>query len=158
MRHGIHARRCREALGQRIHQFGVDDSHAGDVIGIHTDHLGLARLIDDDIVDCRLGCRAGRGGKGDDGQRLFLGVGDALQRDDVAELRVVDNDADALGGVHARTAADGHDEVGSGGLAGCYAGLDIGDGGVGLDVIKDLVCYAGLVHDIEHHLGDTKLH
>ena len=89
---------------------------------------------------------------------MVLGVGDALEGDDVGELGVLDDDADGLGGVHGRAAADGDDHVGAGLLEGGDAVLHVLDRGVGLDLGIEAPGDAGLVEKVGHLGGDAELH
>lgn len=73
-------------------------------------------------------------------------------------LGVVDDDADCFGGVHYGAAADGDEVVGACLLEHFDAVLDVFDGGVGLDVVEDLVCETGVVEDVGDFLCDTELH
>src|SRR5699024_6536959 len=100
----------------------------------HADELALFLHVGDDVVDGHLGGGACGGGHSNGEHRVLLGGGDALQRAHIGKLGVIDDDADGLGGVHGRAAADGHDAVGPGSLEGRHAVLDVLDGGVGLDL------------------------
>src|SRR5699024_10492845 len=91
------------------------------------------------VVDGDLGGGAGGGGHGDYRRAGVLGGRGALEGAHVGKLGVGDDDADGLGSVHRAAAADGDDVVGSGGLVGLDAGLDVLYGRVGLDVGVDLV-------------------
>ena len=155
---GIHAGGGCQALGQAVHQFGVYNGHGRDVVGIHAYHLCLTLLVDNYIINSHLGTCASGGGQGDDGHTLVFGGGNAFERHDVGKLRVVGHDADTFGGVHARSASDGNQAVGSAGLEGLYALLHIGDSGVGLDFAVYLVGERCLVEHISHHLGGTHLY
>ena len=158
MGHSVHAGSGGERLWQGVHQLGIDDGNTWDVIGIYAHHLSLTALIDDDVVDSGLGCSTCCGRQGDDGQRLLLCVGHALKRYNIAELRVGHHYAYALGCIHAGTAANGHDEVSLSLLTSLDAVLYVRNGGVRLHIIENLILDAGLVHNVEHHLGNAKLH
>ena len=99
--HSVHTCGSRQSLRQRIHQFGIHDSHTRDVVRIHAYHLSLTRLVDDDIVYCRFGSCSGCCRQRDDRQRLLLRVSYTLQSDDIAEFGVVHHNADAFRRVHA---------------------------------------------------------
>ena len=154
---GIHAGGGGEALGHGGHHVGVHDGDVGDVVGVHADELALALHVGDDVVDGGLGGGAGGGGHGDGEHGAVLGGGHALQGADVGELGVVDDDADGLAGVHGGAAADGDHVVGTRLLVGLHAGLDVLNGGVGLDVGVDLIGHTGLVQQVGDLLGDVEL-
>ena len=158
MRHSVHTSSCSQALWQRVHQFGIHDSNTWDIVGVNANHLGLTRLVDDDIVDGGLSSRTSCCGQGDDGQGFLLGVGNALKRNDVAELRVVHYNTNAFGCVHAGTATNSHDKVSTCFLASFYAILHVRYSRVWLYVIENFIFDASLVHNIKHHLGYSKLH
>ena len=88
---------------------------------------------------------------------MLLGRGDAFQRADICELRIVDNDADGLGGVHDRTAADGDDAVCIEFAEGFDAVLDILNGGIGLDVGVESMGDTDFVKDISDFFDLTGL-
>ena len=119
--------------------------------------LGLALLVDDDVVDGDLCTRTSRSGKGDDGHTLVLGGSTALKRHNIREFRVVGHNADTLGGIHRTAASDGYDAVGTGCLEGLDTLLHIGDGGVGLDFGIDVVGESCGIDDVGDHLGGTHL-
>ncbi len=89
---------------------------------------------------------------------MVLGVGNALQRDDVGVLGVLGDDADGLGGVHRGAATHGDDAVSAGSLEGLDAVLHVLDGGVGLDLLEELPSDASLVEEVGDLGGDAKLH
>ena len=154
---GIHTRGCRQSLGQAVHQFGVNNGHGRDVVGIHTHHLGLTFLVNDDIVYRNLCSCAGCGGKGNDGHTLVLCGSASFQRDDVAKFRVVGHNADTLCRVHAGTAANGYDAVCSASLERFNALLHVGYCGVGLNLTVDIVGESHLVQYIGYHLCGSHL-
>ena len=88
---------------------------------------------------------------------MLLGGSNALQRTHIGELRVVDDDADGLCGVHGGAAADGHNAVSFCCLESSHAVLHIGDGGVGLDLAVHAVSETGSVQQVGDLLGDTEL-
>ena len=94
----------RDRIGDVV---GVDDGHVGDIVDVDTDELALALHVGDDVVDGGFGSGAGGGGHSDGVNGGVLGGGNAFQRTDVLELRVVDDDTDGLAGVHGGTAAHG---------------------------------------------------
>ena len=73
-------------------------------------------------------------------------------------LGVVDDDADALCGIHGGAAADGDKAVCAGLLVGFNTGLDVFDGGVGLNLVIYLISDAGIVQHLEHLGGYIELH
>ena len=158
MRHSIHTRRSRKRLRQRIHQFGIHDSHVGNIVGIYANHLSLTSLIDDNIVDGCLGSCARCCGQCYDGERLLLGICHALQGNNIRELRVIHHNANSLGCVHTGTAPDCYNKVSPRLLAGLYTALHIRNGRIRFHIIEYLVADASLIHYIEHHLGNAKLH
>ena len=149
----VHAGSSREALGQRVHQFGVDDGNGRYVVGVYAHHLCLALLVDDYIVDGDLRSGTCGCGHGYDGDALVLGRGATLKADHVGKLRVVGHYAYAFGRIHAGTSADGYQAVGPACLECLYALLHVGHGGVGLDLAVYLVWERCLVQDVGHHLG-----
>ena len=158
MGHSVHTGSGGEALGERVHQLGINDSHTGNVVGVYADHLLLLGFVDDYVVDGRLGSSTGCGGQGDDWHGLLLGVGHAFERYHVGKFGVVAYNTDTLSGVHGTTATDSHDEIGLGSLEGFYTHLHVGHSGVGLYVVIHSVRNVGLVEHVEHHLGNAKLH
>ena len=88
---------------------------------------------------------------------MLLGGGNALQAADVGKLRVIDDDADSLGGVHGRTAADGHDAVRLGSLESRHAVLHVLDGGVGLDLAVQGIGKTGSLQQVGDFRGDAEL-
>ena len=158
MRHGIHACGSCEALGEGVHEFGIDDGDTRNVVGVDAYHLLLLLLVDDDIVDGGFGSSTSRGGQCNDGHGLLLGVRNALKRDDVLEFGIVAYDAHTLCGVHGAATADGDDEVSPRLLEGSNALLDIRDGGVGLHLVENGIGNAGLVEHVKHHLCNPELH
>ena len=154
---GVHAGGGSQALGHGGHHVRIDDSYHGDVVGVHADELAVLLHVGDDVVNGDLGGGASGGGHGDDGQAGVLGGGHALQGAHVGELRVGDDDADGLGGVHGGAAANGDDAVGLGGLSGLHAVLHVLNGGVGLDLRVDLIGDASGVQHGGDLLGDAEL-
>ena len=63
----IHTGGGGEAAGQGVHQFGIDNGHDGDVVGVNAHHLLLVLLVGDNVVDGHLGSSTGGGGQGNDG-------------------------------------------------------------------------------------------
>ena len=86
---------------------GIDDGDLGDVVGVNADELALLLHVGDDVVDGDLSGGAGGGRDGDGEHGVLLGGGDALEAGHVGKLGVLDDDADALAGVHGGAAADG---------------------------------------------------
>ena len=88
---------------------------------------------------------------------MLLGRGHALQTADIGKLRVIDDDADGLGGVHGGAAADGDDAVRLSGLERLHAILHVLNGGVGLDLAVHRVGKTGRVQQVGDLLGDAEL-
>ena len=122
------------ALGHAGHHIRVNDCDLGDVVGVNADELADLVRVGDHVVDGDLGRGAGGGGHGNGEGGVLLGGGDALKAGNVGKLGVLDDDADALAGVHGGAAADGDHHVSAGGLVRLDAVLDVLDGGVGLDL------------------------
>ena len=154
---GVHASGGGQALGHAGHHIRVNDCDLGDVVGVNADELALLLDIGDNIVDGDLGSGAGCGGHGDGKDRMLLGGGYALKTADIGELRVVDDDADGLCGIHRGAAADGDDAVSLGSLKGGNAVLNILDGGVGLDLAVNSVGKTGGIQQVGDLLGDAEL-
>ena len=57
----VHAGGCRQAAGKGVHQFGIDDSYGGYVVGIHAHHLLLVLFVGDHVVYGDFGGCAGGG-------------------------------------------------------------------------------------------------
>ena len=74
----------------------------------------------------------------------------ALEGTDICELRVVDDDTDALTGIHGRTTTDGDHAVSAAGLVRLYTVLDVLDGWVRLDVIIQEEVNAVLLQKISY--------
>ena len=140
---GVHTRRGGQPLRHRIHQFGIDDGHRRNVVGIDADHLLAGLLVDDDVVDRHLGGGSGGGRQREGRHGAAVRVGRPFERLHVGELGVVGHDADTLGRVDDRTAAQRHDEVGTRSLEGGYAVLHVGDGRIGLHVGENFIGNAG---------------
>ena len=154
---GVHAGGGGQPLGHAGHHIGVDNCDLRDVVGVNADELALLLHIGDDIVDGDLGSGAGGGGHGDGEDRVLLGGGNALQTAHIGELRVVDDDADGLGGVHRGAAADGDDAVRVRSLEGRDAVLHVLDGGVGLDLAVDAIGETRRIQQVGDLLGDAEL-
>jgi len=154
----VHAGRGGEAPRHGGHHLRVDDRDLGDVVRVDADEFALLLHVGDDVVDRDLGRGSGGGGHGNGEGGVVLRVGDALEAHHVGELGVLDDDADRLRGVHGRAAADGDDAVGPGGLERAHTGLDVFNGGVGLDVGVELVGDLRPVQHVQHLLGDAELH
>ena len=130
----VHTCGSGQALGHGGHHIGIYDGDVGDIVRVYADELSLLLDVGNDIVDGGF-CTCAAGGGNCDGEDSPLGGGsDTFQRADIRELGVVDDDADALAGVHGGAAADGDHHVSAGFLVGFHAVLDVLDGGVGLDV------------------------
>ncbi len=99
MGQGVHTGCSGEGGGERVHQFGVNDGYGGDVVGVDAYHLFLLLLVDNHIVDSGFGGGAGGGGESYDGHALMACGGAAFKRNDVGKFGVVDDDADAFGGI-----------------------------------------------------------
>ena len=153
----VHTRGGGEGSGHGGHHVGIHHGDDRDIVGVHANELALLLHVGDDVVDGDLGGGAGGGGDGDDGHAGVLGGSYTLQRTNVGELGVGDDDADGLGGVHGRAAADGHDAISLGCLEGRDTALDVLDGGVGLDVREDGVGDGGGIQKVGDLGGHTEL-
>ena len=145
MGQGIHTRGGGEALGHGAHHIRIHNGHFRDVVGIHADEFTVLFHIRDHIVDGDLRSSAGGGGHGNGEYRVLLGGGYPLQAPHVRKLRIVYDDADGLGGIHAGAAANGYDAVCAGSLIGGYPVLHVLNGGIGLDVAVDGIGKASCV-------------
>ena len=88
---------------------------------------------------------------------MILRGSDTLKGQNIREFRVCDDDADGLGRVHGRAAADGDNGISAGSLEGSHPVLDILDRGVGLDLGVDAVSDARLVEKVRDFCRDTEL-
>ena len=156
--HRIHTGSSSETLWQRVHQLSIYDSYGRNIVRIHANHLLLACLVDDYIVDGSLGSSTCCGRKRYDRQALVLGRSHALQGNDVGELWVCYHHADALGCIHRATTTNGDDEISLSLLACLNTGCNVRNGWVWLHVVENLVSNVSLVQNVEHHLGYTELH
>src|SRR5699024_9811952 len=154
---GVHAGGGGQAFGHRAHHISVNNGDLGDVVGVHTDKLALFLHVGDDIVDGDLGRGAGGGGNRDCKDCVLLGGGYAFQAADIGKFGVVDDNADSFGGIHRRTAADGHDAVCARSLEGLDAVLNVFNCGVGLDFTVDAVGKVGRVQQGGDFGGNAKL-
>ena len=157
MGESVHAGGSGEAGGHGGHHVGVDDGDLGDVVGVNADELADLVRVGDYVVDGDLSGGAGRGRDGDGERGVLLGGSDALEAGHVGKLGVLDDDADALAGVHGGAAADGNHHVSAGGLVGLDAILDVLDGGVGLDLRVEGPGDAGGVELVGDLGGHAKL-
>ena len=152
----VHTGGSGQTCGHRAHHFGIDDRHDGHVVRIDADEFALFLNIGDDIVDGDFGCGAGGGRDGDNGNAGLLCVRYALKGAHVGKFRVVDYDADGLGGVHGGTAADGDQIIRAGCLECRNAVGNVLDGGIGFYIGIYLVTQSGSVHNIGHS-GDNSV-
>ena len=150
----VHAGRCRQSLGHRAHHLGVYDGDNGHVVRVDADEFALALDIGDDVVYRDLGCRTGGRRDGDDGNAGLFRVRNALERAHVGKLGVIYDDADGLGRVHRRAAADCDEIVGSRRLEGCNTLNNVFDGRVGLNLGINRVLKPRLVQNVGH-MGDN---
>ena len=118
VRQRIHARCGREARRHALHEDRVVDSDLRRDAPVEDGHLDLAARIRDDAETRDLGSRAGRRVDGHQRDHLVLGDVDALVVVDLAAVGC--NEADGLGAVVRRTAAEGDDAV----TALLFEGLD----------------------------------
>ena len=130
--------------------FGINDGDIRDIVCIDADELSLLLNVGYNVVDGRLcaGTTGCRNGDGEDG--TMLGRCDTLERTDICKLRVVDDDTDALTGIHGRATTDGDHAVCAAGLVRLYTVLDVLDGWVRLDVIIQEEVDAVLLQKIRH--------
>ncbi len=153
----IHTGGSGQALGHGSHHVGIDNSDLRNVVGIHADELALLLHIGDDVVDGDLSSSTGSGRHCNGEDSVLLGGSNTFQRTDVGKLRVVDDDADGLCGIHGRTAANGHDAVSACGLERGHAVLHVCDGGIRLDLAVDAVSETGSIQQVGDFLGDAEL-
>ena len=154
----IHSGGGSEALRHGGHHIRVDDSDIRDVVCIHTDKFPLLLNIGYDIVDGGL-CTGAAGCRYSDGKyRAMLRRSNTLEGTDVCKLRVIDDNADALAGIHGGAAADGDHAVGTAVLKSLNAVLNILNGRVRLDVIIQEEIDTVLLQKIRYLAGYTKLH
>ena len=131
----IHTGRSGEALRHGGHHIRINDGDIRDIVCIDADELSLLLNIGDNVVDGGL-CTGTTGCRNGDGEySTMLGRCNTLKGTDICELRVVDDDTDALTGIHGRTTTDGDHAVCTAGLVRLYTVLDVLDGWVRLDVI-----------------------
>ena len=131
---GIHTGRSGQSFWHGGHHLRIDNCHDGHVMRINADELALLFHIGDHVVDGHFGSGAGSGGNSDGGHARILGGGHAFEASHIFKLRIGNDDADGLGGIHGRTAADGDDVVSAGLFESSHTGLHIFNRGIGLDV------------------------
>lgn len=153
----VHAGCSGEPLRHGGHHVGIDYSVSRNVVLVDADKLPLPVRIRDDVIDRDLGSGAGRRGNGDGLHGVILRGRYAFEREDVGKFRVCDDDADGLGCVHGRAAADGDDGIRAGCLEGGYAVLDILNRGIGLDFGIYAVGNLCLVEKVRDLGGDAEL-
>ena len=146
----VHAGCGGEGSGHGTHHLRVDNGDLGNVVRVNADELALLLHVGDDVVDRDLGSGAGGRGDGDGEHGVLLRRGDALKRADVRELRVIDDYADGLRGVHDRAAADRDDAVRPGVLERLNAVLNVFYGGIGLYVGVESPFNALFLHRVEN--------
>ena len=154
----VHAGEGRETLGHRRHHLGIDERNDRNVVRVDADELALLLDVGDDVVDRNFSRSAGGRRNGENREARLLGRGDALERADIRELRVGDDYADGLGGVHGAAAANRDDAVGLRLLRGLDAVLDVLDRRVRLDVGVERELDLRLGEDVGYLLRDTELH
>ena len=108
-------------------------------------------------LDGNFSSGAGSGGHGNGEHGVLLGGSHTLQRADIGEFGVIDDNADGLCGIHGGAAADGHDAVSLGSLEGSHAVLHVSDGGVGLDLAVNSVGKVCGIQQVGDLLGDAEL-
>ncbi len=153
---GVHTGSGGKALGEAIHQLGVDDGYCGDIVGVNAYHLLLFLLIDNHVVDSGLGCSAGSCRQSDDRHTSVLGGSAAFERYNVGKVGVVDNNTNTFGCINRRTATDSYNKVGT-----CFAeSVDtvcyVRNGRIGLDVAEDVERNTGFFKNVGHHFGHTE--
>ena len=158
VRERVHTRGRGQARRHAGHHVGIDHRNVGNIVDVDAHELAHLFRVGDDIVDGDLGRRARRGGNGDGERGVVLRGRYTLERNHVGELGVLRDDADALGGIHGRAAADRHDHVRAGSLERRHAVLHVLDGWVGLDLVVKLPRDAGLVKLSCHLARDAESH
>ena len=153
----VHTRGGRDVLGQsyreqRVHNGVVRDEH-GVVDGIFL----VSVRVGNDRGEGRFAARAGRGGNGDERRKLFQ---DAQQTfhfgNGFAGTR--HTSADALRAVHGRTAAERDDDVAVVVLVKFQPFLDVGDGGIGDDLVIDRNVQSLCLEPVDDGLSHTQAH
>ena len=155
---GVQTGGCCKSLRHAHHQLAVDNRADRNVVRVHADHLLAVFLICDDIVDCNFRSCSRSGRDSESRHSLVSGRCSSFERTYVSEFRVVEYDADCLGCVHRRTAAEGDHAVSSGGLEPLQTVQDVLDCRVRLDFAVDFVWDRGALEHILDHCGDTELH
>ena len=146
MGHGVHTGVGDQLFGHGVGQLGVNDGDIGGDLKVRDGILDALVIVGDDREGRHLGRSAGGGG---DGAEVCL----AAQRRDAehlahllkGDLGVLILDPHRFGCINGGAAADRYDPVGLK-LQHCLGTLhDGGDGGIGLDALKQLDLHAGFL-------------
>ena len=153
----IHTGRSGQTLRHGGHHIRVNNRDLRDVVRVYADELSLLLHVGDNVVDCHFRSGTGSGRHCNGEHRVLLRRRNALQRANVCELRVLNDDADGLCGIHGGAAANGHDAVCAGNLEGLNAVLYVLNRRVRLDLAVNGIREAGLVQKIRHLLRNAEL-
>ena len=134
MGQGVHTGGSGQSSGHGGHHIRVDNCNIGDVVRVYTYEFTFLLYVCDDVVDRGLSAGSACCGNSDGEYCAMLGRCYALKGADIIILRVVDDNANTLAGVHGRAAADGDHEVSAGCLISINALLHVLNRGIGLDV------------------------
>ena len=120
-----------------VHQVRVNDREDRDVVLVDAHELALVLGVGDDVVDGGLRRGTGGGRNANDRHGRLLGVGHALQGENVRELGICANNANCLRGVLRRTAANADEDVRTFVVERLDARLHVLHGRIGDDVGED---------------------
>ena len=148
MRKRIHTGCRGEPLRHRGHHIGIDDRDNGNIVRIDANEFAVFLHIGDDVVDRDLSRGSRRRRDGDGRDSLVSRYDRALEAADVLMLRIGDDDADRLCGIHRRAAADRDNAVSAGFFERGDACLNIFDRRIGLDIGINLIREARLVEQL----------
>ena len=150
----VHTGSGGQSLRHRRHQLGINDRKGGNVVRVDADHLTSGLFVGDDIVDRNLRRSTCGGGQCDDRNALFLGIGNAFQRDDVGKLGVIRHDGDALRRIDGRTAADRNDKIRTRREECGNARLHVLYRGIGFEIRENLI--RSIAEFLRHEVDGTE--
>ena len=153
---GIHTGGSGELGRHGGHHIRVNHGNIGNIVHVHADKFAFLLHIRDHIIDGGFSGSTGGGGDGNGKDRAVFGGGNTFQRADVGKFRIVDDDADSFGSVDGGAAADGNHAVCPGFLVSRHAGLDVFDGGIGLNIGIDFIGEARFVQQISDFFGNAE--